>query len=105
MVVHGHFRHLGTWHTRTPEGVEQTWTFTPTQFSIVINGDTRAFGVYEIDYTKKPVWLTVTGPEGRTEMIVEFMGTNRMRVLGSRGARPSSFEAGLPYVLVFERRR
>lgn len=95
--------HLGTWDTQTPEGVRQTWTFTSTRFTLTMGGVTGS-GAYVIDYSKNPIWLTVMGEQGRTEMVLEFKGTNRMRVLGSRGQRPSNIEQDPDRVLVLEKR-
>ena len=103
--------HIGTWKTQTPKGDSITWIFTPRDAIVLLPGNRGNSISYEIDYTKKPIWLTFTKivQGARQEaplMIVEFVGSTRMRVVGPPRRsleRPESFDNRGSDVLIFER--
>jgi len=101
--------HLGTWDAKTPKGGLITWVFTPQDFTWVYPDGKKFTMAYEIDYTKTPVWLTLTSLKTGDTMllgIIEFIGPAKMRVLGSlpdSQTRPTDFGNDRS-VLVFEKR-
>ena len=101
--------HLGTWETRTAKGEPMTWTFSPTEFTLVNPTGNISFP-YEIEYAMNPVWLTIRADKPRRTsmlMMIEFVGNGKMRVTGSNpgaDARPVDFGTEPSDVLIFNKR-
>ena len=86
-----------------------TWIFTDLDVTFVLPQGRSIPFPYDIDYTKDPAWLTIHGETvGKPSilLIVEFIGENRMRVLGSAPgsqARPAAFSPDRTDVLTFSK--
>lgn len=91
--------HIGRWEATIPTEEKIALVFEETTVEgSTLRGDswqTDWTSPYKIDYSKKPIWLDVTTPEGKSRCILEFIDSNTFRMAGRNdedGPRPSTFE-------------
>jgi hypothetical protein len=77
-------QHIGEWSGVDSTGAVGNFVFEKNGTGKMTVGDTFATCKYEIDYSKRPIWLgvilTQNGQEVRIKMIVEFLDRNTMRL-------------------------
>ena len=97
--------HLGAWESETPGGEKLTGVFRKATFQAGFE-DVEINGSYEIDYSKKPIWLDITTEDEKSRCILEFTGADTFRIAGvleDAGSRPSTFEDA-EEVYIFKRK-